>query len=85
METRDELGGWNTRTIGDIVTLMGEEAVETVCIACEFDDHDNQILTTDELVADFEAAGGSLAPGASLSVGGPGSVLRQSVCVGGGL
>jgi TonB-dependent receptor len=66
VETRDELGGWNTRTIGDIVTLMGEEAVQTVCIACEFDDHDNQILTTDELVADFEAAGGSFAPGSSL-------------------
>ncbi len=63
---QNELGGWNTRTIGDIVTLMGEDAVETVCISCEFDDHDNQILSTDELVADLNEAGGSFAPGASL-------------------
>lgn len=66
IEYRDELGGWNTNTIGDVVTLMGEDAVETVCISCEFNDHDNQILSTDQLVADFNAAGGSFAPGASL-------------------
>ncbi len=66
VEYRDELGGWNTNTIGDIVTLMGEDAVETICISCEFDDHDNEILTTEQLVADFNAAGGTFAPGASL-------------------
>ena len=63
---RDAIGDWNTFYIGDVVTLMGEDAVETICIICEFDDHDNLILTTDELVADFTAAGGTVAPGASL-------------------
>ena len=63
---RDEIGGWNTGFIGDIATLMGEDAVETICISCQFEDHDNQLLTTEELVADFTAAGGTVAPGASL-------------------
>ena len=63
---RDAIGDWNTFYIGDVVTLMGEDAIETVCITCQFDDHDNLILSTDELVSDFTAAGGTVAPGASL-------------------
>ena len=63
---RDAIGDWNTFYIGDVVTLMGEDAVESICIICEFDDHDNLILSTDEVVADFIDAGGTVAPGASL-------------------
>ncbi len=63
---RDEIGGWNTGFIGDIATLMGEEVIEDVCISCQFEDHNNQFLTADELVRDFTAAGGTVAPGASL-------------------
>lgn len=63
---RDELGGWNTSTPGDVATLLGADAIETVCILCEFDDDDNRILTTDQLVADYTAAGGTIAPGAGL-------------------
>ena len=66
LETQNELGGWNTNNIGDIVTLMGEDAVKTVCISCEFDDHDDQLLSVEELVADFNAAGGSFAPDTSM-------------------
>ncbi len=63
---RDAIGDWNTFYIGDVVTLLGEDAIESVCISCQFDDHDNLILSTDEIVADFTAAGGTVAPGASL-------------------
>ena len=63
---RDEIGGWNTGFIGDIATVMGEDVIEDVCISCQFEDHNNQILTADELVRDFTAAGGTVAPGASL-------------------
>ena len=63
---RDAIGDWNTFYIGDVVSLMGEDAIETICITCQFDDHDNLILSTDEIVRDFTAAGGTVAPGASL-------------------
>lgn len=66
--TREELGGWNTGFIGDIVTLMGEDAIEEICISCQYNDHDNLILSEAELVADYTAAGGILAPGASFRV-----------------
>jgi len=65
---RDELGGWNTGFIGDIVTIMGEDAIKEVCISCQFDDHDNLIKSEAELVADYTAAGGILAPGANFRV-----------------
>ncbi len=68
VSTREELGGWNTGFIGDIVTLMGEDAIETVCISCKFNDNDNLILSQEELVADYVAAGGIVAPGASFRV-----------------
>ena len=61
----DEIGNWNTFFIGDVVTLVPEDAIEAVCISCEFDDHDNQLLSAEELIADFTAAGGTVAPGAS--------------------
>lgn len=63
---RDELGGWNTGNIGDVATLLGEDAIETVCILCEFDDDDNYILSTQQLASEFTAAGGTIADGASL-------------------
>ena len=65
---REELGGWNTGFIGDIVTLMGEDAIKEVCISCQFDDHDNLILSEAQLIADYTAAGGTVAPGASFRV-----------------
>ena len=65
---REELGGWNTGFIGDIVTLMGEDAIEEICISCQFNDNDNLILSEAELIADYTAAGGILAPGASFRV-----------------
>ena len=68
ISTREELGGWNTGFIGDIVTLMGEDAIEEVCISCQFNDNDNLILSEQELIADYTAAGGILAPGASFRV-----------------
>lgn len=68
LSTREELGGWNTGFIGDIVTLMGEDAIEEICISCQFNDHDNLILSEAELIADYTAAGGILAPGASFRV-----------------
>ena len=68
LSTREELGGWNTGFIGDIVTLMGEDAIEEVCISCQFNDNDNLILSEQQLVADYTAAGGILAPGASFRV-----------------
>ena len=68
ISTRDELGGWNTGFIGDIVTLMGEDAIETICISCKFNDNDNLILSKEELIADYTAAGGIIAPGASFRV-----------------
>ncbi len=68
ISTREELGGWNTGFIGDIVTLMGEDAIQEVCISCQFNDHDNLILSLDEMIADYTAAGGTLAPGASYRV-----------------
>ena len=45
---------------------MGEDAIETVCILCEFDDADDYILPTQQLVSEFTAAGGTIAEGASL-------------------
>ncbi len=68
VSTREELGGWNTGFIGDIATLMGEDAIEEVCISCEFNDNDDLILSEQELIADYTAAGGILAPGASFRV-----------------
>ena len=68
VSTREELGGWNTGFIGDIATLMGEDAIREFCISCQFNDHDNLILSEEELVADYTAAGGILAPGASFRV-----------------
>lgn len=68
VSTREELGGWNTGFIGDIVTLMGEDAIQEVCISCQFNDNDNLILSQDELIADYTAAGGILAPGAQYRV-----------------
>lgn len=68
LSTREELGGWNTGFIGDIVTLMGEDAIEEICISCQFNDNDNLILSEQELVSDYTAAGGILAPGASFRV-----------------
>jgi len=65
---REELGGWNTGFIGDIATLMGEDAIEEICISCQFNDHDNLILSEAELIADYTAAGGTLAPGSSYRV-----------------
>ncbi|MDE0816734.1 MAG: TonB-dependent receptor [Pirellulaceae bacterium] len=65
---REELGGWNTGFIGDIVTLMGEDAVEEICISCQFNDNDSLILSEAELIADYTAAGGILAPGAQYRV-----------------
>lgn len=63
---RDELGGWNTATPGDIATLMGEDAIESVCILCEFSDPGNRIISTEQFVSDYTAAGGTIAPGAGL-------------------
>ena len=68
ISNREELGGWNTGFIGDIATLMGEDAIEEVCISCQFNDNDNLILSEAELIADYTAAGGILAPGASFRV-----------------
>ena len=82
---RDAIGDWNTFYIGDVVTLMGEDAIQSVCISCQFDDHDNLILSTDELVSDFTAAGGTVAPGRQSAARGPGSVLCRPVSVSGGL
>ena len=65
LSTREELGGWNTGFIGDIVELMGEDAIETICISCQFNDNDNLILSGADLEADYVAAGGIVAPGAS--------------------
>jgi len=68
ISTREELGGWNTGFIGDIVTLMGEDAIQEVCISCQFNDNDNLILSEEELIADYVAAGATLAPGSSYRV-----------------
>ena len=68
ISTREELGGWNTGFIGDIATLMGEDAIKTICISCQFNDHDNLILSEAELIADYTGAGGTLAPGSSYRV-----------------
>jgi TonB-dependent receptor len=68
ISSQEELGGWNTGFIGDIVTLMGEDAIEEICISCQFNDNDNLILSEEELIADYTAAGGILAPGASFRV-----------------
>lgn len=65
---QEELGGWNTGFIGDIVTLMGEDAIEEICISCQFNDNDSLILSEQQLVSDYTAAGGTLAPGASFRV-----------------
>lgn len=70
LNTSEELGGWNTGFIGDVVALMGEDAIETICVSCQFNDNDNLILSEQQLVADYTAAGGTIAPGASLRVGG---------------
>lgn len=68
ISTREELGGWNTGFIGDIATLLGEDAIETICISCQFNDHDNLILSQDQLLTQYAAAGGTLAPGAQYRV-----------------
>jgi TonB-dependent receptor len=68
VSTREELGGWNTGFIGDIVTLMGEDAIETICISCQFNDNDNLILSQQQLLDQYAAAGGTLAPGSSYRV-----------------
>ncbi|MGI9221050.1 MAG: TonB-dependent receptor [Woeseiaceae bacterium] len=68
VSTREELGGWNTGFIGDIVTLMGEDAISEVCISCQFNDHDNLILNEQQLIDRYTGAGGILAPGASFRV-----------------
>ena len=60
---RDELGGWNTGFIGDIPTLMGLDAIETVCITCKFRDDNGWLISLDEVVADYTAAGGNVAAG----------------------
>jgi len=60
---RDELGGWNTGFIGDIPTLMGLDAIETICITCKFRDDNGWLLSLDEVVADYTAAGGNVAAG----------------------
>jgi TonB-dependent receptor len=65
---REELGGWNTGFIGDIATLMGEDAIQEICISCQYNDHDNLILDEAGLIARYTAAGGILAPGASFRV-----------------
>jgi len=64
----DELGGWNTGFIGDIVKLMGEDAIQEICISCKFNDHDDLILSQNELLTQYAAAGGKLAPGAKYRV-----------------
>ena len=61
---RDELGGWNTGFIGDIPTLMGLDAIETICITCKFRDDNGWLISLDEVVADYTAAGGNVAAGA---------------------
>ena len=78
---RDELGGWNTGFIGDIATLMGEDAIQEVCISCQFNDNDNLILTEAELIADYTAAGGILAPGASFRVVGENAFFVDPVAM----
>ena len=62
----DELGGWNTNYIGDVATLMGEDAIEAVNIRSKFNDHDGYLLSEQQLVSDFTAAGGVIADGANL-------------------
>ena len=47
---------------------MGEDAIEEVCISCKFNDNDNLILSEEELIADYTAAGGILLPGAQYRV-----------------
>lgn len=66
LSAQDELGGWNTGFVGDIATLMGEDAIQSVCLRCQFDDHDDRLLSQEQLVSDFTAAGGTIAPGAQL-------------------
>ena len=61
---RDELGGWNTGFIGDIPTLMGLDAVETVCITCKFRDDNGWLISLEESLADYTGAGGTIAAGA---------------------
>jgi TonB-dependent receptor len=65
---QEELGGWNSGFIGDIVTLMGEDAIQEICISCQFNDHDNLILSEQGLIDRYTSAGGILAPGASFRV-----------------
>ena len=47
---------------------MGEDAIEEICISCQFNDNDNLILSEQELVSQYTAAGGIVAPGASFRV-----------------
>lgn len=68
LSTREELGGWNTGFIGDIATLMGEDAIKEICISCQFNDHDNLILNEQQLIDRYTSAGGTVAPGASFRV-----------------
>jgi TonB-dependent receptor len=57
------LGGWNTGFIGDISALMGNDAIEQICITCEFRDDDNRLLPLETVIADYTAAGGNVAAG----------------------
>ena len=41
---------------------------KTICISCQFNDNDNLILSEQELIDEYAAAGGILAPGASFRV-----------------
>ena len=34
---------------------MGEDAIQKVCISCQFNDNDNLILSQEELIADYTA------------------------------
>jgi len=57
------LGGWNTGFIGDISALMGNDAIEEICITCEFRDDDDRLLPLATVIADYTAAGGNVAAG----------------------
>ena len=57
------LGGWNTGFIGDISALMGNDAIEQVCITCKFRDDDDRLLPLETVIADYTAAGGNVAAG----------------------
>ena len=84
LSTREELGGWNTGFIGDIVTLMGEDAIEEICISCQFNDNDNLILSEQQLIDGLHRRRRNRGPGRQLSSRGRERVLCRpdSVCRG---